>query len=95
VTITWEEALADCEARLDAAVAALEAGRPVVTDDFETPDVDQTLPAGLVDRARTVARLSEELESRLADELERIRLELRRLPRLPRAQRESRFDVQA
>jgi hypothetical protein len=80
-TTIWEDALAGCEARLDAP--------------FEPPPVDGLIPAALVDRARQCATRSDELQTRLAAELERIRLELRRLPRMPRAPQEHRFDAQA
>jgi hypothetical protein len=87
---TWEDALAGCEARLDAAEAALEAGNPTEVAPFEP-----LIPAALVDRARQCATRSDELQTRLAAELERIRLELRRLPRMPPAPQEHRFDAQA
>lgn len=92
---TWEDALAGCEARLDAAEATLEAGNPTEVAPFEPLAVEGLIPAALVDRARQCATRSDELQTRLAAELERIRLELRRLPRMPPAPQEHRFDAQA
>jgi hypothetical protein len=95
VTVTWDRALADCEARLDAVAAALVHGAPASAAPFATPDVEGPIPAPLAARARAVAERGAELEERLTSELARLRSELRRLPRMPRAPRESRFDTQA
>jgi hypothetical protein len=93
--MTWEHALTECEARLDAASAALERRIPGAIPEFSVPDVAGPIPDELADRARACATRSEELEGRLTDELDRIRAELRRLPRMPRAESENRFEVQA
>ena len=95
MTAGWERALADCEARLDAAASALAAGRPVAVEPFVAPAVAMPLPADLADRARALAARTEELGARLADELERVRDELRRIPRIPRAQRAPNIDTRA
>lgn len=95
MTISWEHALTECEARLDAASAALECRTPGAIPAFVEPEVDGPIPEELADRARACAARSEELEAQLAGELDRIRGELRRLPRMPRAQSENRFEVQA
>jgi len=95
MTLTWERTLADCEARLDAAAAALEQGAPTAIAPFSAPDVEGPIPAALADRARACFARGEALEERLALELGRLRAELRRLPRMPRAQGEARFDAQA
>ena len=94
-TTTWEDALAGCEARLDAAEAALDEGKPIEVEPFEPPSVDGPIPADLVDRARQCASRTDALQPRLTAELERIRLEVRRLPRMPPVAPERRFDAQA
>jgi hypothetical protein len=81
----WEHALAECEERL----AAAEAGSPPA---FTHPVVTGPLPAELEPRARAIVEQGESLERRLASEQERIRLELRRLPRMPTPRNQSRFD---
>jgi hypothetical protein len=95
VSVTWEQAIEECEARLDAASAALEHRAPAEIAPFSTPAVDGPIPAALVERARACSARSDDLSARLTDELERVRLELRRLPRMPRAQGEARFEAQA
>jgi hypothetical protein len=95
VTVTWEDALADCESRLDAAAAALELGKPVALVPFAEPQIADPLPAELEARARACSERGLDLEQRFAGELERVRVELRRLPRMPRTQGAARFDAQA
>lgn len=95
MSVTWEQALADCEARLDAADAALAAGHPVEVEAFAAPAVATPLPAELVARARALTTRGEELGERLAGEIARIRDEVRRIPRVPRAESASRFEAQA
>ncbi|HEV7526396.1 MAG TPA: hypothetical protein VGP92_15610 [Acidimicrobiia bacterium] len=95
MTVTWERALTECEALLDAAEAALDDGHPLAIAPFGSPEVEGTLPSELAGRARVCSARSEEVAQRLSDELERIRLELRRLPRMPRAASENRFEAQA
>jgi len=95
VTVPWEQALAECEARLDAVTDALAAGTPAPVAPFAEPPVDGPIPAHLADRARECEARGEDLQQRLEQELEEIRSELRRLPRMPRAQRETHFDAQA
>lgn len=91
----WEHTLAECEARLDAATAALEQRAAVPVAPFSPPAVEGPIPESLAERARECAERGDRLQERLQDELERIRAELRRLPRMPRAQREAHFDAQA
>jgi hypothetical protein len=62
---------------------------------FSTPEVTEPLSGPLVARARAISERGEQLERQLTSELERIRAELRRLPRMPRAQGETRFEAQA
>jgi hypothetical protein len=95
VTVTWEDALADCESRLDAATAALELGKPVAIAPFSDAGISGPLPAELADRARACSERGLELEARFAVELERVRVELRRLPRMPRVPAGTRFEAQA
>ena len=95
MTATWEETLEQCEARLDAAVAALEQGTTPEVDTFSEPRVAGPIPPALADRARACSERGEELAELLARELERIRLELRRLPRMPAPQRDTHIDVSA
>ena len=91
----WEDALTEYEARLDLVATALEDGNAVAVAPFSAPAVDEPIPAHLAGRARTCAARGDELRERLASELNRIRTELRRLPRMPRAPREAHFDAQA
>jgi hypothetical protein len=96
MTVPWEDALDECEARLDAAAAALETGAPAAAvTPFSAPAVDGPIPAHLAVRAEECSARGEELRERLERELEDIRAELRRLPRMPRTQREAHFDAQA
>jgi len=95
MTVTWEHALEECEARLEAASIALECGTPLAVAPFSAPEVDGPIPPALLERARACSSRSDALAAKLADELERVRLELRRLPRMPRAPREARFEAQA
>jgi len=95
MTVPWERALDECEARLDAVTAALEAGTPAAVEPFSAPAVDGPVPAHLEGRAEECSTRGEELRARLEQELEDIRAELRRLPRMPRKPREVHFDAQA
>jgi hypothetical protein len=95
MTGSWERALDECDARLDAVTAALAAGTRPAVETFAPPAVDGPIPAELGGRARECASRGEELRERLEGELEAIRAELRRLPRMPRPPREAHFDAQA
>jgi hypothetical protein len=95
MTVSWEQALEACEARLEAASIALDQGAPVAVAAFSAPAVDGPIPAALAERARACSSRSDALSERLADELERVRLELRRLPRMPSAHSEARFEAKA
>jgi hypothetical protein len=96
VTDGWEQTLTECEARLDAAAGA-PVSRPGTTEitPFAVPEVTAPLPADLVGRARMIVVRAEALERQLAGEQDRIRAELRRLPRLPPAQHTPSFDDRA
>ena len=95
MTVTWELALADCEARLELAAAALASGTPTEITPFSAPELEGPLPEALVERAQACSTRGEELSERLGGDLERIRMELRRLPRMPRAPRETHFEAKA
>ena len=95
MSVTWEHALEECEARLDSAAVALDRGTPAAITPFSLPAVDGPIPAALVERARACSARSDALSARAADELERIRQELRRLPRMPRTAGAARFEAQA
>jgi hypothetical protein len=92
---SWRNVLDECDARLAAATAALDrgAGEPVAP--FAGADVSEPLPGELVERARDLVDRSELLERRLRDEQDRLRTELRRLPRMPTAPREVHFEAKA
>jgi hypothetical protein len=92
---TWARAIAECEDRLVAADSRLRNGEPAVVEPFAAPAVEGTIPPALVERARACADRGEALLAQLAEEQERIRRELRRLPRMPPATPENRFDAQA
>jgi hypothetical protein len=91
---SWTRVLDDCDARLDAAAAALDRGEPTAPEPF-TATAPGPIPSDLVDRARALVDRSADLERRLADEQARLRSELRRLPRMPAAEREVHFEVRA
>jgi hypothetical protein len=95
MTVTWESALAECEARIDEALAALVAGALAPVSPFSDPAGIGPLPDALAERARACSERSSALSERLTEELERVRLELRRLPRMPRTPGETRFEAQA
>jgi hypothetical protein len=95
VTGRWERVLDDCEARLDAASAVLSSGSTPNIAPFAAPTAPEPLPGSLVQRARALVARGEDLEHLLTTESERIRTELRRLPRMPRAQSAAHLDVKA
>ena len=51
MTVTWDQALTDCEARLDAAAKAFENGTLAAVDPFSPSEVDGPLPTALAERA--------------------------------------------
>jgi hypothetical protein len=82
-TTSWNDALDAIEERLQLAV-------------FEPPDVATPLPENLAPRARALHAEGEELQRRMAEEAAKIREELKRLPRMPAAERQpSKLDIQA
>jgi hypothetical protein len=90
--VSWEDALAELETRLDVAAALVEhaggtAGAGAVTAapvaPFRAPAVAGSLPPALADRARALLTRGEAVERALEAERDRIRAELRRLPRRP------------
>jgi hypothetical protein len=93
----WEHALSELEARLDAAEADL--ARPAPEREalapFVPPTVPGTLPPALLGRAERALARAVELERRLAEELERVRDEVRRIPRRPESPGRARFEVDA
>ena len=95
MSVTWERVLDDCEARIDAAGAVIGRRAAPELTPFAAPELEAPMPELLADRARDLLTRGVELEDQLARELERIRSELRRLPRMPAAAREARFDAQA
>ena len=82
----WESTLAECEERL--ATGTTLGAIP----DFAEPVGHGPFPAELEPRARAIVEQGEALERRLETEQERIRQELRRLPRIPPVENQSRFD---
>jgi hypothetical protein len=94
-TSSWTRVLDDCDARIDAATAALDRGAPVDVPPFGPIEAPGPMPAELVDRARELVERTDALEHRLEDERARVRSELRRLPRMPAAEREIHFEVRA
>jgi hypothetical protein len=95
VTSSWQDVLDECDARLEAASAALDRGAGEPLAPFVDADVAEALPSDLVDRARALVDRSADLEQRLRAEQDRLRSELRRLPRMPAAAREVHFEVKA
>jgi hypothetical protein len=93
--VTWEDALAELEARLVAAEAALELAEPAGMEPFEPPAVDGLLDPALADRARALLTRGEDLQARLEAERDRVRADLRRIPKLPASPGVSRFEVTA
>ena len=95
MTVAWEQAIAGIEANVDAAERALAAGTAPELAPFTPPALAEPLPAELADRARACRDRNDALAARIGGELDRIRSELRRLPRVPRSTHEARFDAQA
>jgi hypothetical protein len=95
VTTSWTGVLDECAARLDAAASALERGEAVAIAPFVPGLVPGPMPAELADRARALVERSAALERRLEAEQARLRDELRRLPRMPAAEREVHFEAKA
>jgi hypothetical protein len=96
-TTSWNDALDAIEERLQLARALLElTGDASALAVFEPPDVATPLPENLAPRARALHAEGEELQRRMAEEAAKIREELKRLPRMPAAERQpSKLDIQA
>jgi hypothetical protein len=97
-TASWTRVLDDCEARLDALAATMTTATPPEISPFLPVATAEPIPAELVPRARALVDRSAELEQRLANERDRVRAELRRLPRMPRTPgpgSEALFEVKA
>ena len=93
---SWERALDELEARLELADAILDLnGEVEPLPPFATPPVDGPLPAPLAERARAALERSEALQARMEQEVERIRTELRGLPKLAPPPGRGRFEVDA
>jgi hypothetical protein len=97
VITDWEQALAECEARIDAAAAGLDGGVGATTAvaPFAIPAIDGPCPAVFEGRARALVERGIELERRLETERDRVRSELRRLPRMPPIERAWHLEVKA
>jgi hypothetical protein len=101
VTTTWETLLAQCEQRLASAEALLvhsgaeHLAAAAAVAAFEPPAPAGPLPYELAERARACAARGDALAASLAEELTNVRERLRRLPRVPRAVRETSFDAHA
>jgi hypothetical protein len=93
--VSWEDALAELEARLVAAEAVLELAEPVGLEPFVPPAVDGPLDPALADRARALLTRGEDVQARLEARRDQVRADLRRLPKLPAPQGKSRFEVSA
>ena len=97
MTTAWAQTLDECEARLDAAEAALDSGtRPDVS--FSPDDgPSEPFPADLVDRALALVKRGVELERRLTHDRDAVTSELRRLPRarIQQSHAESHFELKA
>ena len=89
----WERTLAECEARLDAAGA--HAPGAVEFPPFSAPAGLDPMPAALAGRARALVDRGEKLAHELGGEQDRIRSELRRLPRMPAVPGQGHFDTKA
>lgn len=92
---SWTDVLDECAARLDAAASALERGEMVTIAPFVPASTPGAMPADLAPRARSLVERSAALERRLRDEQARLRDELRRLPRMPAAERDVHFEAKA
>jgi hypothetical protein len=94
--VTWDDALATLEACLEAAESALELADPVGMEPFRAPPVDAPLDDDQADRARVLLARGEEVQARLEAERDRVRAELKHLPRMPATQGgTARFEVTA
>ncbi len=95
MTSSWAGVLDECAARIDAAASALERGEPVTVAPFVPAAPGGPMPAELAARAQAIVDRSAALEERLEDEQARVRREIRRLPRMPAAEREIHFEAKA
>jgi len=75
--LTWDDVLADLEARLDATTAS---GGGAIAP-FTEPVVVAPLPEHLLSRAEAILERTERLTGDLEAQAQRIRTELRRIPR--------------
>ncbi len=92
------QTLEECEARLDAAEAALDSGaHPDIAAFSPTDGPNEPFPPALVDRTLALVKRGVELERRLAHDRDEVASELRRLPRARVRQRhaESHFELKA
>jgi hypothetical protein len=80
MSVTWEQALTDIEARLDALDQAFDSGDAAELE-FAPPDVDGPLPLALRDRAEAAATRTDALRARAEARTKDIKAELQRLPR--------------
>ncbi len=93
MTVSWDEALADIEARLDALDHALADGGTAAIE-FAPPTVDGPLPPALRERAEAAAARTDDLLARAEARARDIKSELQRLPRRrPQSASTSLFEV--
>ncbi len=98
MSTAWRLTLDECEARLDAATASLDAGvEPPAVAPFPAGGPAEAFPVELVDRALALVARGAEVERRLEGERDRVATELRRLPRARARQThpESHFELKA
>jgi hypothetical protein len=93
VKVTWEQALADIEAGLDALEAQLDNGETPQLE-FVVPDIDGELPAALVGRVQAAGTRGDALRARAESRARDIRAELQRIPRRrPQSATTSLFEI--
>ena len=98
MTTAWTQTLDECEARLDAAEAALDAGTRTNVATFSPhAGPSEPFPADLVHRALALVKRGVELERRLTHDRDAVTSELRRLPRarIQQSHAESHFELKA
>ncbi len=94
MSVRWEQALADIEARLDALDQALTDGDPNPHLEFAPPAVDGPLPTALRARAEAAAARGDALVPRAEARSKDIKAEIQRLPRRrPQSATTSLFEI--
>lgn len=98
MTTAWTRTLDECEARLDAAAAALDSGgHPDIAGFLPDQGPSEPFPPELVERALALVKRGVELERRLTGDREKVSSELRRLPRarIQQSHSEAHFQIMA